>query len=243
MISSFIHIHIGIGWTGVAFGGMALFLRAPDFLRFLQRLPAFIQAFISFWHTIFGGLYVLCCLFMPITANWIWPRYGTPYEIIILIVAMYLSLGVGFVCIRIYKYLNAKGNGEVRNNEIKAVECHQEIVEIGEESVAHNYMEPDVAQPKYIYIKYLHSILMVFSWVMLLGAGQAFLQNARVNGFPYKQDDQIVDSLVGRCYGRNLISADIPGWLRNLSCEYTSMCRVSSRDEGAENPLFDHSFG
>jgi hypothetical protein len=49
--------------------------------------------------------YFVVCL--PITANWIWPRYGTPYEIIILIVAMYLSLGAGIICIRWYKYLNS----------------------------------------------------------------------------------------------------------------------------------------
>jgi hypothetical protein len=97
-------------------------------------------------------------------------------------------------------------------------------------------------EKSYLFLKYCHSVLMIFSWVMLLGAGQAFLANARIHNFPYKQDDTVVDTLVGRCYGRNLISSDVPNWLKNLTCGITNMCQVSSRD-GGDNPYFMHSLG
>ena len=73
-------------------------------------------------------------------------------------------------------------------------------------------------------LKYAHGLIMVYSWVMLLGAGQAFLDNARTNGFPYPPGP-LTDSLVGRCYARNLQSPDMPSWLLNLTCGLGVMCQ------------------
>lgn len=188
---------------------------------------------------------------MPITANWIWPRYGTPYEIIILIIAMYLSIVLGIISIRVYKYYNLEEDKQelkVQQSDPSAERSYRSNIEI-ESSIAPgdvtqgNVSLPSPTSKKYVILKYIHSVFMIFSWVMLLGAGQAFLQNARVNGFPYEQSDTVTDSLVGRCYGRNLISPDVPEWLSNITCQFTSMCRKSSREDGKDNPQFIHAFG
>ncbi len=78
-------------------------------------------------------------------------------------------------------------------------------------------------------MKYIHAILMTYSLVMLLGAGQAFLSNARINQFPYPDNSDVTDSLVGRCYGRNLIEPDTYAWLKNLTCGFTSYCQESTK--------------
>ncbi len=95
--SSYIQFHVAIGWSGVAFGLAAMALRIPDFLCLLQRVPRHLQLLIHYAHSILGGLFLMCTLFMPITANWIWPRYGTPSEIIYLIASMYISIVLGLL--------------------------------------------------------------------------------------------------------------------------------------------------
>jgi hypothetical protein len=156
---------------------------------------------------------------------------------------------LGIISIRVYKYCDpeeGKQEFKVHQSGPSAESSYKSNIEI-ESSIT------DVAQgnvtlshptcKKFVILKYIHSVLMIFSWVMLLGAGQAFLQNARVNGFPYEQSDAVTDSLVGRCYGRNLISPDVPQWLSNITCQFTSMCRKSSRENGKDNPQFIHAFG
>ena len=86
---------------------------------------------------------------------------------------------------------------------------------------------------------YVHGILLLYSWVMLLGAGQAFLSNSRVSGFPYPQNDPVTDSLVGRCFARNLLESSAPAWLTNLSCGLTSFCQEST--QGGKNPYYGKS--
>jgi hypothetical protein len=91
---------------------------------------------------------------------------------------------------------------------------------------------------KYLYLalKYLHAMFMTYSLVMLLGAGQAFLSNSRMNQFPYPSDEIVTDSLIGRCYGRNLVEPSAPSWLTALTCGLTSYCQESSR--GGPNPYY-----
>ena len=72
---------------------------------------------------------------------------------------------------------------------------------------------------------------------MLLGGGQAFISNARVGGFPYPAASDLTDSLVGRCYGRNLTDEpDAPSWLTGLDCGLGACCAVQSSGNGASNP-------
>ncbi len=106
VLNAYTNFHVGIGWTGVTFGFIALGLRICDFFNLMERLPMYYQKIIATGHTLFGGFYLLCCLFMPITANWIWPRFGTPKEIIYLITSMYLAIVGGISTLRIYKYIN-----------------------------------------------------------------------------------------------------------------------------------------
>lgn len=174
----------------------------------------------------FVGLFLVCCLFMPITANWIWPRYGTPYEIIILIASMYISIVLGITCIKIYKHVNSHDSHSLtpnEQNEGRKVDGTFEIEVVPKTASRCRTESP--SRKKLVILKYIHSILMIYSWVMLLGAGQAFLKNARTHGFPY-HPGPITDSLVARCYGRDL--AAMPGietWLQNMTCGFASMCK------------------
>jgi hypothetical protein len=240
--STYIHVHIGIGWTGVAFGALAMALRVPDFFGLMGRLPNKIsQEVIRTLHCISGGLFLVCCLFMPVTANWIWPRFGTPMEIIYLIVSMYIAIVVGIVCIRVYKFLLSphpvqhKTPQELQTNEESIVgEPLNDVVQGGivedppsQPSRCPSLKKTSGRQVWLLVLKYSHALIMVYSWVMLLGAGQAFLLNSRANGFPYPPGP-ITDSLVARCYARDLQSPEMPSWLLNLTCGLGVMCAESS---------------
>lgn len=224
-ISTYIHFHIGIGWTGVACGAVAMALRIPDFFGLMDAVPAKLAVMIRFLHGLLGGAFLVFCLFMPITANWIWPRYGTPTEIIYLIISMYVAIVGGIASIRLHRILSLK---EKENG--RAI-VHSEL---GDEAQVENNEETPVQESRTLQmissrcmllfcLKYGHAIFMVYSWVMLLGAGMAFLSNARVNGFPYIPGT-VTDSLVGRCYGRNLVMPETPGWLANLTCGFGVIC-------------------
>ncbi|KAL3802090.1 hypothetical protein HJC23_010846 [Cyclotella cryptica] len=229
-ISTYIHFHIGIGWTGVAFGAMAMALRVPDFFALMNRLPTKVVAVIRFLHGIFGGMFLLCCLFMPITANWIWPRYGTPTEIIYLIVSMYVSIVLGILSIRLYRFLSVEEEVKERADANSELGAEVPIAHTNEETPLQESTTTPIRPRRCLLLlclKYAHAIFMVYSWVMLLGAGMAFLSNARVNGFPYPPG-VITDSLVGRCYGRDLVSPETPGWLANLTCGFGVMCADTS---------------
>jgi len=249
-LSPYIHFHIGIGFTGVVFGGLALFIRAPDFLCCWQRFPSKIQSCLKIAHTLFGQLYLLCCLFMPITSNWIWPRYGTPYEVIFFIATMYIAIVLGILCIRTYKFLNTQqnqtqvvrinvGSASKRPEEAEACEYGNAPTLEGENNKEKNPVvetsETVATNYKHVWLKYLHSFFMIYSWVMLLGAGQAFLSNSRTKGFPYdpKTDADTIDSLTGRCFGRDLRDSSAPSWLTHLSCGMREYCQVSVK--GGEN--------
>lgn len=238
-LSTYIHVHVGIGWTGVAFGALAMALRLPDFFCLMERIPNKISRAIRILHYICGGLFLVCCLFMPITANWIWPRYGTPMEIIYLIVSMYIAIVVGIVCIRVYKFLSPVHK---KTQEEQTTEEPIEEPPLDEEQDETVENPPDDHQQSrcpssgrfrcsrrvvLLLLKYSHGLIMVYSWVMLLGAGQAFLSNSRTTGFPYPPGP-LTDSLVGRCYGRDLQSPGMPSWLLNLTCGLGVMCADSS---------------
>lgn len=78
-----------------------------------------------------------------------------------------------------------------------------------------------------MWLKYLHGFFLLYSWAMLVGAGNAFTQNNRVGGFPYSQGMEIIDSLHGRCWGRDLQSPAAPPWLAALKCGDGPMCAES----------------
>jgi hypothetical protein len=228
-LSTYIHVHVGIGWTGVAFGALAMALRLPDFFCLMGRIPNKISQAMRILHCIFGGLFLLCCLFMPITANWIWPRYGTPMEIIYLIVSMYIAIIVGIVCIRVYKFLSPVQKTQEQTTE-EPIDEAQEDQTVEDPPDQQSRCCPTSLgtircnrRVSLLLLKYAHGLIMVYSWVMLLGAGQAFLLNSRANGFPYPPGP-ITDSLVGRCYGRDLQSPEMPSWLLNLTCGLGVMC-------------------
>lgn len=288
IVSGFIQFHISIGWTGVAFGFFALALRAPDLLNRWWRAPPGMRRTMETMHSVSGGMFIICSVFMPITANWIWPRFGTPYEVVWFITSMFLAMLLGIACIRLRRYLLNRSHvdeilasagpieadrtegvglslsaadGEVRSNEGKersvgvAESSNNDDVGLplsaagGEIDSSKDNERDDRAgtssgtvliakksNKKYLALKYLHAIFMTYSLVMLLGAGQAFLSNSRMNQFPYPRDEIVTDSLIGRCYGRNLAEPSSPSWLSTLACGLTSYCQESSR--GGPNPFY-----
>ncbi len=229
--SSYIQFHIAIGWSGVAFGLAAMALRVPDFICLLHRIPNQPRLFIHYAHSILGGLFLICSVFMPITANWIWPRYGTPSAIIYLIASMYISIVLGLLSIRVYKFFLDKhppkadsvSRAAIQFNETTNASASSQI-EIGGEALADQTIPHETSWSWWILYKYSHAIFMIYSWVMLFGAGQAFLENSRTQGFPYPQGE-VADSLVGRCYGRNLQPPNLEDWLRNMTCGFSVMCK------------------
>lgn len=153
---------------------------------------------------------------------------------------------LGIICIRIYKYMNRHvfARALLEENESKPTPALDLLQIEGEPSSSYSAtvspvpnaekaQELESLKPKYIWLKYLHTLFMVYSWVMILGAGQAFSSNARTH-FPYTQDDGVTDSLVGRCYGRNLTYPTSPSWLTALQCGLGSFCAESTN--GGANP-------
>lgn len=247
-------------------------------------------------HSVSGGMFIICSMFMPITANWIWPRFGTPYEVVWFITSMFLAMLLGIACIRLRRYLlnmspaddilaSAKpieadrtdGVGlslSATGGEISTSEGNERSVGVAESSnnmnlsthvglplsaadgeigsskdnergdkvvgsVSETMHIVEKSNKKYFALKYLHAIFMTYSLVMLLGAGQAFLSNSRMNQFPYSRDESVTDSLIGRCYGRNLAEPSAPTWLSTLACGLTSYCQESSR--GGPNPFYQEN--
>ena len=70
---------------------------------------------------------------------------------------------------------------------------------------------------------------------MIIGAGAAFTSNSRAGSFPYEQTDPTTDSLIGRCFGRNLTDSSAPGWLTCLNCGLGAYCQQSTRGGGTNS--------
>jgi hypothetical protein len=92
---------------------------------------------------------------------------------------------------------------------------------------------PGAAPPKrFAWLRLLHAFFMLVSWYMIIGAGAAFTSNARLGAFPYAQADPshpTTDSLIGRCFARNLTDPQAPLWLSELDCGLGAYCSSSSR--------------
>ena len=157
---------------------------------------------------------------VPVTALWIWPRYGTPDLIVHLISAMYAAIAVGVACIRLFKRLNRDALVALRSRRDAAA---QELAAV-EEQASSEATEPP--RLRHAWLKWAHGGLLLFAWIMLEGAGEAFSANARVSGFPYEKDD-VSDSLHARCYGRDLRAPDAPQWLTSLACGDGAICAQS----------------
>lgn len=78
-IPAYTKFHVAIGFTAVAFAAIAFSTKVLTLCGFVERrIPSRLLAAMQIVHPIAGGGYVICAIFMPITANWIWPRLGTP---------------------------------------------------------------------------------------------------------------------------------------------------------------------
>lgn len=188
-------------------------------------------------HGALGMLYLFFCLFMPVTSNWIWPRMGTPYMVLFFIASMYLALALGIAAIRLYRWVNQEFIAKaLLQRQERQRQCPPETSrQEGEEEEGQDWTAGG-ATPRHVWLKYLHGVLMIYSYVMLVGAGQAFTSNGRVQGFPYSQNDSSTDSLLGRCFGRDLTaSSKVPTWLKDLACGMGAYCAESSQTGGA-NP-------
>ena len=150
---------------------------------------------------------------------------------------MYLTIVAGIISIKLYISFNKEHDEDVPkvlsdNNKIESQQQTEIKVSVNTDNEVSNNDPIKQKKVKFVWLKYLHAIFMIYSWVMLLGAGQAFLSNSRSNGFPYPQtsSDMVTDSLVGRCFARNLIAGEIdaPKWLTDLSCGLTSFCGEST---------------
>ena len=266
IVSGFIQFHISLGWTGVAFGFLALALRIPDLVNRWWTPPSGIKGIMEMLHSLSGGMFIVCSIFMPITANWIWPRFGTPYEVVWFISSMFLAMICGVGCIRLRRYLllphhtddNVSVNVKVSNETDRGTSSSIQVGVMSDSDVelplantdgeiefsggnerssgVDTSAETKICNKQYLVLKYLHAMFMTYSLVMLLGAGQAFLSNSRMNQFPYPRDEIVTDSLIGRCYGRNLVESEAPTWLSSLACGLTSYCQESSR--GGSNPYY-----
>jgi hypothetical protein len=160
------------------------------------------------------------CGSVPVTALWIWPRYGTPDLIVHLICAMYAAIAVGVACLRLFKQLNRDALVALR---VRRDAATQELSAVEEQTSAD---APEAPHLRHVWLKWVHGGLLLFAWIMLEGAGEAFSANARVSGFPYEQDD-VSDSLHARCYGRDLRVPDAPQWLTKLACGDGPVCAQS----------------
>jgi hypothetical protein len=195
------------------------------------------------WHGTVGMLYLAFCLFIPITSNWIWPRLGTPHMVIWFITTMHVAIILGMASIRLYRFLNEGHYAQVPLMQQKGIHQgnygthqtpdsnhHGEENENGRHKKKEEEEDLKLSTPRYLWLKYLHGFFMIYSFVMLVGAGQAFSSNARVGGFPYPPEDPITDSLIGRCYGRDLSNdPSAPSWLTELACGLGVYCAESSR--------------
>ena len=155
---------------------------------------------------------------------------------------MYLTIVAGIISIKLYINFNKEYDEDIPIvvSDDTTVESQQQTeikVANTDNVVSNNDTITKQKKIKYVWLKYLHAIFMIYSWVMLLGAGQAFLSNSRSKSFPYPKtsEDMVTDSLVGRCFARNLISGEIaPTWLTDLKCGLTSFCQESTK--GGTNP-------
>jgi hypothetical protein len=68
----------------------------------------------------------------------------------------------------------------------------------------------------------------------IVGAGAAFSSNARTAGFPYPQSGTLTDSLIGRCYGRNLTNPgdDTDVFLMCSSVSCVNRCSIVANCTG-----------
>lgn len=158
---------------------------------------------------------------------------------------MYASIAAGLVCIRIWKRLNADAlamhalvGKRVQQVRLMASDV-DELARLDHGEAARD--EPLLPPLRHAWLKVLHGMLFIYAFAMLLGAGQAFLSNARVHGFPYANlpgDATVVDSLHARCYGRDLRDPSAPAWLDALSCGLGEVCAASvSGGDNKYNPL------
>jgi hypothetical protein len=85
---------------------------------------------------------------------------------------------------------------------------------------------------KHVWLKYAHGALMVYSWASMLSTGWYMMRAA--HRFPFKPGST-ADSLLGRCYGRDLRTPDAPAWLEDLQCGAGAYCAESSGPSGGAN--------
>ena len=134
---------------------------------------------------------------------------------------MYIAIVLGILCIRTYKFLNTQqnqtqvvrinvGSASKRPEEAEACEYGNAPTLEGENNKEKNPIvetsEMVAINYKHVWLKYLHSFFMIYSWVM---------------------------PLTGRCFGRDLRDSSAPSWLTNLSCGMREYCQVSVK--GGEN--------
>lgn len=135
---------------------------------------------------------------------------------------MFVSLVLGIVAIRVYAKANE--NSPKRANDVALT---VNLVEAQEE-------ESPRSPRRCAWLRIVHALLMLVSWYMIIGAGSAFTGNARMGAFPYAQSDPVTDSLIGRCFDRNLTDPQAASaWLTGLQCGLGAYCRESSRSAGS----------
>eukprot|EP00457_Paulinella_chromatophora_P011915 gb/GEZN01012082.1/.p1 GENE.gb/GEZN01012082.1/~~gb/GEZN01012082.1/.p1 ORF type:complete len:265 (-),score=18.92 gb/GEZN01012082.1/:255-1049(-) len=242
--------HIAIGLVGVGFGALALVLRLPSLLIQIwnlvsrRRFPVWAYTIASSFkrfHALAGNIFVLAFMLMPTTANWIWPRFGTPKPIINLILVAIFSVFLGVICIRLYTWLT--GDGQLS----RSIAPSSPVVELSKRGQAENMYsgttntDPTEREAQLVFsgcalrscLLVTHIFCMIFAWVSLIGAGQAFLGNARTV-YPYKRypsdpsEAALTDQLVGRCTGRDLKDPLLPSWLLQLDCGFGPVCAEST---------------
>lgn len=171
--------------------------------------------------------------------------------VIFFISTMFASMAIGIASIKLYNYYNrheiAKEILEASNASVICVSMstQPEKVVVGDNDateeapaiteISESKYAATESPRKYIFLKYLHGFMMFYSFVMILGAAGAFSSNART-AWPYTASE--TNSLIGRCFGRNLTAPEAPAWLNSLQCGFGAWCKVNADNPGETNPYY-----
>lgn len=167
-------IHAGWGYLLILIGLAAMLLRLPCLARW------------RWLHGRLGLTWALGTYFMAVTAiSLADPRTTTmPDTVYIFIHTMYITLVLGQICIKVWQWLQRRAEQDKVGPESSVAE-----LEGGARACA---------QCRARWLVWLHGLLMVYAWVMLLGAGIAFTTSM------FERSDELINPDVGQCVQRRM---------------------------------------
>ena len=137
----------------------------------LAMLSRVIKPMIKY-HSILGRIYLVCMLWCMASSLLI-HNYGLPFFVIISFIYLIVSITIGYLCIWAHSlYFNEEINNKIQEkiNE-KLMEKSPEPVDLGKlkGEVMGQLDENKSFKDRFFSLKYLHGILMSFSWYQMAG--------------------------------------------------------------------------